>query len=95
MKKVIALLCGGISSEREVSLKSGQQVRQTLDKPNTMCATYDPKTDLPLLVKDAHQIDAALIMLHGAYGEDGTIQGCWNCSTYPTRAPACSAVHWP
>jgi D-alanine-D-alanine ligase len=75
MKKVIALLCGGISSEREVSLKSGQQVRQTLDPAKYDVRTYDPKTDLPLLVKDAPQIDAALILLHGAYGEDGTIQG--------------------
>jgi len=75
MKKTIALLCGGISSEREVSLKSGQQVLDSLDQDKYVVLRYDPKTDLPRLVKEASQIDAALILLHGPYGEDGTIQG--------------------
>jgi D-alanine-D-alanine ligase len=75
MKKTIALLAGGISSEREVSLNSGQQVYQALDKEKYGVRRYDPQTDLPRLVADASQIDAALIILHGPYGEDGTIQG--------------------
>jgi D-alanine-D-alanine ligase len=75
MKKTIALLAGGISSEREVSLKSGQQVYQALDKEKYEVRRYDPQTDLPRLVAEASQIDAALIILHGPYGEDGTIQG--------------------
>jgi D-alanine-D-alanine ligase len=75
MKKTIALLCGGISSEREVSLKSGQQVFQALDKNKYEVRQYDPKTDLPRLVTEAARIDAALIILHGPYGEDGTVQG--------------------
>ncbi|MFZ1984541.1 MAG: D-alanine--D-alanine ligase [Desulfatitalea sp.] len=75
MKKTIALLCGGISSEREVSLKSGQQVFQSLDKAKYEVRRYDPQTDLPRLVADAAHIDAALIILHGPYGEDGTVQG--------------------
>lgn len=75
MKKNIALLAGGISSEREVSLKSGEQVYQALDKSKYSVRRYDPKSDLPKLMDDASQIDAALIILHGPYGEDGTIQG--------------------
>lgn len=75
MKKTIALLSGGISSEREVSLKSGQQVLESLDKEKYDVRRYDPRTDLPRLVSEASQIDAALILLHGPYGEDGTIQG--------------------
>ena len=75
MKKVIALLSGGISSEREVSLKSGQQVFDALDKAKYDIRRYDPKTDLPRLMADAGKIDAALIILHGPYGEDGTVQG--------------------
>ena len=75
MKKVIALLSGGISSEREVSLKSGQQVFEALDKTKYDIRRYDPKTDLPRLVAEAGKIDAALIILHGPYGEDGTVQG--------------------
>lgn len=75
MKKTIALLCGGISSEREVSLKSGRQVLESLDKEKYEVRQYDPQSDLPRLVGDASCIDAALILLHGPYGEDGTIQG--------------------
>jgi D-alanine-D-alanine ligase len=75
MKKTIALLSGGISSEREVSLKSGEQVFQALDKAKYVVERYDPKTDLARLVADKDRIDAALIILHGPYGEDGTVQG--------------------
>ncbi len=75
MKKTIALLYGGISSERDVSLKSGQQVYQALDKKKYDIRRYDTRTDLPKLVAEASLIDAALIILHGPYGEDGTVQG--------------------
>ncbi len=74
-KLTLALLAGGISSEREVSLNSGQQVYEALDKDKYHILRYDPATDLPRLVADAPRIDAALIILHGAYGEDGTVQG--------------------
>ncbi len=74
-KMTIALLSGGISSEREVSLNSGDQVYEALDKEKYNILRYDPKTDLIRLVQDAPNIDAALIILHGPYGEDGTIQG--------------------
>ncbi len=76
MKKLtIALLMGGVSSEREVSLKSGNQVYEALDKEKYNVLRYDPKEDLPKLIMEAPKIDAALVILHGRYGEDGTIQG--------------------
>jgi len=76
MKKLtIALLYGGISSEREVSLMSGNQVYEALDKDKYKVLRYDTKTDLKRLTNDASQIDAAFIILHGPFGEDGTIQG--------------------
>jgi D-alanine-D-alanine ligase len=76
MKKInLALLSGGISSEREVSINSGKQVYEALDKNKYNIMRYDPKTDLERLVADASRIDAALIILHGPYGEDGTVQG--------------------
>jgi len=76
MKKLtLALLSGGISSEREVSLNSGQQVLEALNKDKYDIIRYDPKTDLERLVSDASKLDAALIILHGPYGEDGTVQG--------------------
>jgi len=76
MKKLtLALLYGGISSERAVSLNSGAQVYEALDKEKYDILRYDTKTDLPRLVADAASIDAALLILHGPFGEDGTVQG--------------------
>ena len=74
-KKTVALLSGGISSEREVSLNSGNQVFDALDKDKYQVVRYDPKTDIARLVADAGAIDVALVILHGPYGEDGTVQG--------------------
>ena len=74
-KLTIALLSGGVSSEREVSLNSGRQVYEALDKDKYNVLRYDPQSDLPRLIAEAPGIDAALIILHGAYGEDGTVQG--------------------
>ena len=74
-KTTVALLSGGISSEREVSLKSGGQVYDALDKKKYDVIRYDPKSDLLRLVSDSANIDVALIILHGQYGEDGTVQG--------------------
>lgn len=74
-KLKVALLSGGISSEREISLKSGSQVYEVLDKAKYDVTRYDPATDLGKLVADASGIDVAFIVLHGLYGEDGTVQG--------------------
>lgn len=71
----VALLSGGISSERGVSLVSGDQVYAALDKEKYDVVRYDPATDLKQLVSDASDIDVAFIALHGPYGEDGTMQG--------------------
>ena len=75
VKIKLALLSGGISSEREVSLNGGFQVYEALDKEKYDIVRYDPATDLSKLVNDAETIDAALLILHGPYGEDGTVQG--------------------
>lgn len=76
MKKIrLALLSGGDSSEREVSLNSGRQVYEALDKNKYDILRYDPKTDLKQIIEDAPSIDAALLILHGPNGEDGTVQG--------------------
>ncbi len=71
----VALLAGGKSAEREVSLKSGDQVFRALDKERYEILRYDPRDDLLRLAQDAARIDVALIILHGRLGEDGTIQG--------------------
>lgn len=71
----VALLAGGISAEREVSLKSGEMVARALDKDRYEVVRYDPRDDLKRLVEDSPGIDVALIIMHGRFGEDGTIQG--------------------
>lgn len=71
----VALLSGGDSPEREVSLSSGKQVYEALDKEKYDIKTYDPKSDLKKIVEDAPSIDVALLILHGSNGEDGTVQG--------------------
>jgi D-alanine-D-alanine ligase len=71
----LALIAGGKSAEREVSLKSGEQVFQALDKSKYVIRRYDPKDDLERLVREAPEIDAALVIMHGRGGEDGSLQG--------------------
>ena len=66
---------GGLSSERAISLKSGAEVAKGLDPERYQVVPYDLKTDLHRLVAEAAHIDVALIVLHGRYGEDGTVQG--------------------
>ena len=84
MKKIrLALLSGGVSTEREVSLNSGDQVFEALDKEKYDIKRYDPKFDLAKLVTDAPDIDAALIILHGPFGEDGTVQGLLDLLNIP------------
>jgi len=71
----LALIAGGRSSEREVSLKSGAQVYQALNQDKYDIRRYDPLTDLERLVREAKELDAALIIMHGRGGEDGSMQG--------------------
>jgi len=71
----VALIAGGISGEREVSLKSGDAVEKALDPKKYEVKRYDPPDDLGLLLKDSGNIDLALILLHGRFGEDGSMQG--------------------
>lgn len=71
----VALLAGGKSGEREVSLKGASEVEKALDAQKYDVHRYDPATDLPQLAADAGKIDFAFILLHGPFGEDGTVQG--------------------
>lgn len=71
----LALIAGGRSAEREVSLKSGTQVYDALNKEKYAIRRYDPLTDLEKLVREAKELDVALIIMHGRGGEDGTMQG--------------------
>ena len=71
----LALIAGGTSGEREVSLAGAAEVEKALDSSRYDITRYDPATDLARLAADANAIDAAFILLHGRFGEDGTMQG--------------------
>ena len=70
----VAVLFGGRSAEREISLRSGGGVLAALQRKGVDAHAFDP-ADRPLddLVRDGFQ--RAFIALHGRYGEDGTVQG--------------------
>jgi D-alanine-D-alanine ligase len=70
----VAVLMGGRSAEREVSLMSGQGVLKALQDMGVNAHAFDPADrDLSELKRDGY--DRCFIALHGRYGEDGTVQG--------------------
>ncbi len=70
----VAVLMGGGSSEREVSLMSGRGVLEALRERQVDAHAFDPsERDLWDLKRDGFA--RAFIALHGRYGEDGTLQG--------------------
>jgi len=71
----LALLAGGKSGEREVSLKGAEEVAKALNPERYAIKRYDPATDLARLASEAESLDVAFILLHGPFGEDGTVQG--------------------
>jgi D-alanine-D-alanine ligase len=71
----VAILAGGWSEEREVSLNSGQAVYAALNRERYDVTIYDPRDDLEVLTKRRAEIDLAFILLHGKFGEDGRVQG--------------------
>jgi len=70
----VAVLFGGTSSEREISLKSGNACLAALQKRGVDAHGFDPK-EKPLTELLARKFDRVFIALHGPGGEDGTLQG--------------------
>jgi len=70
----VAVLYGGLSAEREVSLNSGQAVLKALQSAGVDAHGIDVGTDI-YQVLPAGDFDRAFIVLHGRGGEDGTMQG--------------------
>ena len=70
----VAVLLGGKSAERPVSLKSGGMVLTALRSRGIDAHAFDPSTQgLDALL--AQKFDRVFIVLHGRFGEDGTVQG--------------------
>ena len=78
----VAVLYGGRSAEREVSLKSGAAVLAALQAAGVDAFAIDVGNDL-LMRLNEQQIDRAFIVLHGRGGEDGTVQGLLECAGIP------------
>jgi D-alanine-D-alanine ligase len=74
MSKHVAVLMGGLSSEREVSLRSGAACAQALEGEGFRVTRLDVGRDVAEKLA-ALRPDAALNALHGPMGEDGSIQG--------------------
>ncbi|KXJ59136.1 MAG: D-alanine--D-alanine ligase [Alteromonas sp. Nap_26] len=70
----VAVLFGGDSAEREVSLNSGNAVLNALVRQGVDAIAFDP-AQRPLTDLIELNVDRALIMLHGRGGEDGSMQG--------------------
>jgi D-alanine-D-alanine ligase len=72
--KKIAVLMGGISSEREISLLTGKAVLKALKQKGFNAMDIDIDRNAAESIKKANP-DIAFIALHGTFGEDGAIQG--------------------
>lgn len=72
--KKVGVLLGGMSSEREISLRSGKAIAEGLRKKGYDVVEIDVDSNLHEKLRK-EKIEVAFIALHGKYGEDGAIQG--------------------
>ncbi len=78
----VAVLFGGRSAEREVSLKSGAAVLAALQRSGVDAYAFDPaERDIHALRDE--KFDRVFIALHGRFGEDGTVQGALELMDIP------------
>ena len=74
MSKKIAVLYGGMSAERDVSLNSGSEVAHALKRAGYQVSLIDAKEELAAQLAQVKP-DVVFNALHGRFGEDGTVQG--------------------
>jgi D-alanine-D-alanine ligase len=80
--KKIGVLLGGRSSEREISLKSGHAVLRSLIRGGYRTVAIDARESLvETLTREG--VEVAFIVLHGKWGEDGTVQGLLEIMAIP------------
>ena len=78
----VAVLMGGNSAERDISLQTGQAVFDALQRKGIDAEMIDTKNDYISKLQDGNY-SRAFIALHGRGGEDGTIQGLLECLNIP------------
>lgn len=78
----VAVMMGGKSAEREVSLKSGNAVLAALRSADVDAQPFDPR-DKPLEALHAEGFSRVFVALHGRGGEDGTLQGALDLLEIP------------
>ncbi|HZP85962.1 MAG TPA: D-alanine--D-alanine ligase [Burkholderiales bacterium] len=78
----VAVLLGGTSAEREISLMSGKAVLAALRSRGVDAHPFDPK-DKPLFDLQREGFKRVFIALHGRHGEDGTVQGALELMRIP------------
>ena len=89
-EKNIAVLMGGISPERKISLQSGKAVSNALEKADNHVIKIVVNDDL-VSELDNYKIDVAFVALHGRFGEDGGIQEVLESKDIPYTGSGVSA----
>ncbi|MGH8899705.1 MAG: D-alanine--D-alanine ligase family protein [Egibacteraceae bacterium] len=91
----VAVLAGGLSLEREVSLKSGRRVADALQSRGYQVTRIDVDDQLVVALAKS-ECDVAYLALHGAAGEDGVIQGLLELLGMPYTGPdtVASTLAW-
>lgn len=90
MSKKVAILYGGLSTEREVSLRTGKAIYDALQEKPYETVLIDVNRDLAEQLKEVKP-DVAVIALHGQYGEDGSVQGMLEILGIPYTGPGVMA----
>ncbi|MBS3941517.1 MAG: D-alanine--D-alanine ligase, partial [Actinobacteria bacterium] len=95
MPSNVAVLSGGISLEREVSLRSGSRVADALADNGHEVTRLDVDGEL-VRVLEQGGFDAAFLTLHGSAGEDGTVQSLLELVGLPYTGPdvLASSLAW-
>jgi len=90
----VAVMFGGNSAEREISLKSGNAVLAALRRAGVDAHPFDP-AGRPLAALKDENYDRVFIALHGRGGEDGSLQGALDLMGIPYTGSACITAPEP
>lgn len=88
----VAVIAGGLSNEREVSVRSGRRALYALAEAGVDAVLYDADESLLDRLQSEH-IDAAYVAVHGASGEDGSLQTALELLGIPYVGPEPGACH--